>query len=67
MSPEDASYILKVLDDKLIDLLSSSNFFLINPNILISGAIQDSHIKGPKRMRNQDGQFGQKEPHVGDD
>jgi hypothetical protein len=51
MSPEDASYILKVLDDKLIDLLSSSNFFLINPNILISGAIQASLTASRRRRK----------------
>ena len=42
MSPADASYIYKFVDYELFDLLTSSYFFLMNPNILISGAIQAS-------------------------
>ena len=57
----------------------NSNFFVINLNIFISGLMwaslkasrrrrrwENSHISGPKRMRDQDSQFGRKEPRVGD-
>jgi hypothetical protein len=38
-SPEDASYIYKVLEDKVFDLLLISIFSSVNLNVLISGLI----------------------------
>ena len=49
-SPEDASYIYKVLEDKLFDLLLNSIFSSVNLNIFISGLMWAS-LKASRRRR----------------
>ena len=39
LSPEDASYIYKVLEDKVFDLLLNRIFSSVNLNVFISGLI----------------------------
>jgi hypothetical protein len=47
MSPEDASYIYKVLEDKVFDLLLNSIFSSVNLNIFISEFSTDALVPLP--------------------